>query len=155
VITIDHLAKNTESRKYGATGSTAKLRAANGAVYEVVVVDEFSPAAGGKSALLLKKDRTGGVRALGHKRGDTVAIFDLAAPDAAGRQSFRLEPGLPPALVAAVAASVKLDADVLALDALTPAPSSRRDVMSRMGWGNTRADRALAEWRARQGGTSS
>jgi hypothetical protein len=150
VITIDHLAKNTDSRRYGATGTTAKLRAANGAVYEVRVIDEFSPDDGGKSALILKKDRSGGVRALGHKKGDTVAVFELSAPDAVGQQTVALHPGgqtTPAGASALVTSAAGLAADVTALMALIPPPASKSDVMSRMTWGTKRALDALRAYR--------
>jgi hypothetical protein len=156
VITIDHLAKNTDSRKYGATGSTAKLRAANGAVYEVAVVDEFSPDDGGKSALLLKKDRNGGVRALGYKRDETVALFELSAPDAAtGQQTATLHPGstISGAAAKAAAKAAALAADVAALAALTPPAASKDDVRLRLGWGSARALDALRAWRAQTSGS--
>lgn len=148
VVTIDHMAKNTDSRKFGATGTTAKLRAADGAVYEVAVVAEFSPTTGGRSALMLRKDRSGGVRALGHKRGETVAVFELTAPDAkSGGQTWTLTPGTA-APSPAIAAAAAVLADVASLNALTPPPSSKADVMQRMSWGTTRALDALRAWRA-------
>lgn len=148
VLTVDHFAKNAESRRYGATGSTAKLRAADGAVFEVAVVSEFSPTTGGRSALVLRKDRQGGVRALGYARGDNVAVFTLSAPDAStGVQSWTLTPGTAAPSPAAAAAASQL-ADVAALAALTPPPSSKADVMARLGWGTKRALDALRAWRA-------
>jgi len=155
VVTIDHLAKNSDSRRYGATGSTAKKRAVNGAMYEVVVVDEFSPDDGGKSALILRKDRTGGVRALGYQRGQTVAVFEVMAPDPKTRQqAWHLHPGTPATATATAAATkvAALAADVLALDQLTPPPTSKTDVMARKGWGTVRALAALNAWRAQAGG---
>ena len=153
VITIDHLAKNIVSRDFGATGSTAKKRAVDGAMYQVVIVNEFSPTSGGQSALLLKKDRTGGVRALGYKRDQTVAHFEVNAPDAqTGVQTWALHPGptnVPsPAAVKAAAKAAQLPADVTALDGLTPPPKSKEDVMARMKWGTVRALAALNAWRA-------
>lgn len=127
VVTIDHLAKNSDSRKYGATGSTAKKRAVNGVMFEVVVVDEFSPDDGGKSALILRKDRSGGVRALGYKAGDTVALFEVTAPDPTTQtQTWILHPGTPvTAATTALTKAAKLAADVAALTGLTPPPRSK------------------------------
>ncbi|GAA2181951.1 hypothetical protein GCM10009847_25610 [Leucobacter tardus] len=156
VITIDHLAKNTESRKYGATGSTAKKRAADGAVYRVQLVKarEFSPTTGGASELVLVKDRRGGVRALGVKTGDVAARFELDAPDPkSGRQGWQLVPGDPRPTPETVEA-VKLATDVDMLRQLDPPPSSKADVMARMNWGSARALAALREWRAPGGGDS-
>ena len=152
VITIDHLAKNVVSRDFGATGSTAKKRAVDGAMYQVVIVNEFSPTSGGQSALLLKKDRTGGVRALGYKRDQTVAHFEVNGPDRqTGVQTWALHPGstnVPTAAAAKAAAKAgQLSADVTALDGLTPPPKSKEDVMARMKWGTARALAALNAWR--------
>lgn len=152
VVTIDHLAKNTESRKYGATGSTAKKRAADGAVYRVQLVKgrEFSPTTGGANNLLLEKDRRGGVRALGLKTGDVAARFELDAPDAQAQQNWRLVPGNPgPTRIQAKA--IELAGDVEELRSLDPPPKSKLDVAKRMEWGHRRALDALQEWRKEQG----
>jgi hypothetical protein len=87
VLVIDHTAKNANSQLYGATGSTAKKRIVDGAYLEVKIVDEFDPASGGQSALCLKKDRTGGIRALGIKSREQVVRFKvgpLSGADSSG-----------------------------------------------------------------------
>lgn len=61
-ILIDHMAKNETSRAFGATGSTAKSAAINGAYYRVSTMDAWSPSTGGASKLEVVKDRPGGVR---------------------------------------------------------------------------------------------
>ena len=115
------------------------------------VIDEFSPDDGGKSALILKKDRSGGVRALGYKKGETVAVFELSAPDAGGQQTFTLRPGgqtTPAGATVLVTSAAGLATDVSALMALIPPPASKSDVMSRMTWGTQRALDALRAYRA-------
>lgn len=148
VLTIDHFAKNSESRNYGATGTTAKKRAVDGVMYEVRIVDEFSPDKGGRSALLLRKDRNGGVRALGVRTGEVAASFALSAPDGerGGRQRWSLTPG-GPVLSREQIEGLRVDADVSQLEKLDPPPSSRRDVMGRMKWGTARAGAAYAAWK--------
>lgn len=146
VITIDHLAKNAESRGYGATGTAAKKRAVDGVMYEVRVRDEFSPAEGGRSDMHLVKDRSGGVRALGVKRGAVAFTFHLSAPDRDGRQKWTLAPGTPEPS-AQEKKDARLTADVMTLSLLELPPKSKNDVMARMGWGSGRALAALKEWR--------
>ncbi|MGN7704079.1 hypothetical protein [Cellulosimicrobium sp. 22601] len=116
VLSIDHLAKNTASRAYGATGSTAKKRAADGVLIEVSKDADFDPTSGGKSTLTLKKDRAGGVRALGVKTDKPVAHFDLSAPDAAGLQTYTFR-----APAAPTKSSAYLDVRALAAAALDAA----------------------------------
>lgn len=148
-ISIDHQAKNAESRSFGATGSTAKKRAADGAVYKVRVVKgrEFSPSTGGVSELLLIKDRRGGVRALGVKTDDVAARFELDAPDPkTGLQAWRFFPGASRPTAEQVE-TLKLMGDVQLLEQLVPPPKSKRDVTGRMKWGDDRALNALREWR--------
>jgi len=147
VLTIDHLAKNNESRKFGATGSTAKKRAVDGALYRVQIAEgrEFSPPIGGASDLLLVKDRRGGVRARGIKTGEGAARFELGPRDENGRQAGRFIAS-PPA-VRQVGIADKLTADVEQLRQLDPPPRSRDDVRERLEWGTARAGRALKEWR--------
>lgn len=152
VVTVDHLAKNAESRGYGATGTAAKKRAVDGAMYEVRVRDEFSPAEGGRSDMHLVKDRSGGVRAQGVKRGAVTFTFHLSAPDRDGRQKWTLTPGTPEP-TAEEKHAAKVSADVMLLDRLDPPPKSKNDVKARMSWGSDRAQVAWKEWRAvRQNG---
>ena len=68
VITIDHLAKNSDSRSYGSTGTAAKKRTVGGAYLRVVVEEQFAPGRGGSCRLTITKDRPGGLRA--HRRAE-------------------------------------------------------------------------------------
>lgn len=78
VIAIDHLAKGEGSRKYGAGGTMAKKRAANGAYVRVENIRPFAPGAGGKSVLKIGKDRPGDLRAnSGPGNNPLAATFDL------------------------------------------------------------------------------
>jgi hypothetical protein len=159
VLVIDHMAKNVVSRNYGSTGSTAKKRQVDGVMFEVVVVNEFSKTDGGKNAMILRKDRNGGVRGLGYKKGDTVAFLEVTAPDpTTGQQGWVLHTGTPvtastSAAVASAMAATALAIDVAELDKLSAPPKSKTDVMARMKWGTDRALAALNAWRAQQAGT--
>lgn len=63
VITVDHMAKNANSRQFGAGGTIRKKAAVNGASYEVSLSGPgFTRALGGRAKLTLKKDRPGGIR---------------------------------------------------------------------------------------------
>lgn len=62
VVTIDHLAQNSESRTLGPTGTLAKKRAIGGTMLRVVVDDQFTPGAGGTAHLYITKDRPGGLK---------------------------------------------------------------------------------------------
>lgn len=63
VIVIDHLAKNTESRAMGSTGTAAKKRAVGGVSMRVTIQNQFTPGRGGSCTLTIAKDRHGGLRA--------------------------------------------------------------------------------------------
>lgn len=81
VIAIDHMAKGEGSRSYGAGGTMAKKRAANGAYYRVENLKAFAPGQGGKSVLRIVKDRPGDIRANSPRVGrgaPEAATFDLA-----------------------------------------------------------------------------
>ncbi|MCT2041929.1 AAA family ATPase [Pseudoclavibacter alba] len=82
VIAIDHVAKNTESNQYGATGTAAKKRAVNGAQIRVVGAEPFAPGKGGASHLYVTKDRNGGLRAVAKRepgeRQEYVGTFTLS-----------------------------------------------------------------------------
>ncbi|MGV0991179.1 MAG: AAA family ATPase [Mycobacterium sp.] len=72
VVSIDHLAKNAESRKMGPGGSYAKVRAVDGTMVRVFKVAHFIPGQGGVSSLWIHKDRAGN------------ALRETAAPDVDG-----------------------------------------------------------------------
>lgn len=150
VVTIDHLAKGHDSRAYGASGTMAKKRAANGAYYEVRNVIPFTPSGGGRADLLIVKDRPGSVRDSSPREGKRprAASFSLTKRENEEPHwqfhSPELAPVAPPSRVMDVQA-VELDVDKLR--ALSPAPKSKSDVMSRMKWGSERALKALRRFR--------
>ncbi|WP_448231294.1 AAA family ATPase [Microbacterium lacticum] len=82
VITVDHMAKNANSRAFGAGGTIRKKAAVNGASYEVSLAGAgFTRSLGGRSYLRLKKDRPGGVRDRSPAEKDPlVAEFVLSPP---------------------------------------------------------------------------
>lgn len=62
VVSIDHLAKNSDSRSMGSGGTFAKKRAVGGSSLRVVVSESFTPGRGGSAYLYINKDRPGGLR---------------------------------------------------------------------------------------------
>ncbi|MDZ8202086.1 bifunctional DNA primase/polymerase [Microbacterium sp. SSW1-59] len=150
VVTIDHLAKGHDSRAYGASGTMAKKRAANGAYYEVVNVITFTPSGGGRADLRIVKDRPGNVRDNSPRDGKRprAASFGLNR-DAQDQPQWRFfapqdAPVKPPTRSLEVQ---MVESDVDKLRALDPAPTSKRDVMARMKWGGPRALEALRQYR--------
>lgn len=143
VVAIDHLAKNSDSRAMGATGTAAKKRAIGGAMLRVSVADAFTPGKGGASHVTIAKDRHGGLRS--HRpTGDREPIaatfrmssdFDqpwaLIAPTEGARNPTEAAP----------------EDDVASIAALDPAPTSVRDARSRLKWNNQRASRAFRDWK--------
>ena len=144
VISIDHLAKGHDSRAYGATGSVAKKRSIDGAMYRVDLVQPFARGKGGKARLHIVKDRPSGVREVSPQgeKSPEAATFELTSILTATDWKF-WAPGKrdEPAKVGPLA-----DVDVLA--GLTPPPTSKRDVMDRLGWGSDRSATALRLWRS-------
>lgn len=147
VVAIDHLAKGHDSRAYGASGTVAKKRAVDGALYRVELARPFAPGAGGKARLLLVKDRHGGVREVSPRgaKQPEAATFELIArgdatdwrlwaPGGAEKEDDATKEGTAPS-------------DVEALLHLDPPPSSKRDVIARTGWGSDRAAVALRLYR--------
>lgn len=147
VVVIDHLAKGSESRAMGSTGTAAKKRAVGGVSLRVTVADQFTPGHGGAAHITIAKDRHGGLRA--HRpTGDREPLaatfrlyppehhkrFDVIAPE--GGQRNPLE-----------AASRE---DLARLAALDPPPRSVRDVKERLRISSERATSALREWRRNQ-----
>lgn len=143
VVAIDHLAKNTESRAMGATGTAAKKRAIGGTMLRVVSPEGFTPGKGGVAHITIAKDRHGGLRA--HRpTGDKEPLaatfrmssdFDepwvLIAPTEGARNPTEAAP----------------EDDVASIAALDPAPTSVRDARSRLKWNNQRASRAFRDWK--------
>lgn len=163
VLVIDHLAKGTESRTLGPGGTAAKRRTIGGVSLRVTVNEAFTPGKGGSAWLTVNKDRHGGLRqhcpaggkepSAGLFRLDPHASLDgvlepiIRAPAEGDR--------VPVNFGIAVSDSGRVSDDVAALDALDPAPTSKRDVQDRMGWGGSRANAALKAWRDREDGGGS
>ncbi len=145
VVGIDHLAKNTESRQMGATGTAAKKRVVGGTALRVTLAETFTPGKGGAAHVAIVKDRHGGLRA-NRPTGDREPIaatfrihnehhserFVLIAPDNGDRNPTEAAP----------------PADVEALQALDPPPSTVEDARSRMRWQKARALKAMRAFRA-------
>lgn len=151
VICIDHLAKNAESRAHGSTGTAAKRRAIGGTSIRVKVADTFVPGHGGSAHLLIHKDRHGGLRE--HSpREDSESIggtFTMTV-DAAGGTSWKVAA---PAMTDRNPDELPALADVEAVAALDPAPTSVEDARGRLRWRKPRATAAVREWR-KQGSES-
>lgn len=141
VVLIDHLAKNTESRQMGPTGTTAKRRAIGGVSLRVKVDEPFTPGVGGRAVLTVNKDRHGGVRAVCEAPDGAGEVFaGTFVLDSSGVQmSWAIH------APAGRVGSNRTSADLAALLKLDPAPSSVRDVKRRMDWGS---NRAAAAWKA-------
>lgn len=147
VLGIDHLAKGTESRTSGPTGTAAKKRAVGGVSVRVTLKDPFTPGRGGAAALTIHKDRHGGLRqhCPAPDGGEAYAgTFILKAHDDGTTSWHITAPERGDRAPSGVA-----DADLEALEQLDPAPSSVRDVKTRLSWRTERASAALKEWRSR------
>lgn len=157
VVTIDHVAKNLDSAKFGATGTQAKKRSVNGSMIRVTVKRAFAPGRGGRADLTIVKDRPGGLRAVSEERGGgrepQAAAFELTEK-AAGQLGWAFwEPDLTSPAVTVAAASFGVSmagADAAQLATLSPAPTSVRDVRERMVWGTERASQALRSFREKE-----
>lgn len=146
VVAIDHLAKNTESRASGPTGTAAKRRAIGGVSIRVAIKDQFVPEHGGSAWLTVNKDRHGGLRQ--HcPRGDrepSAGLFTMRSEADRITWNIKAPKDSDAADIAGVGAS-----DLAALDALDPPPESVRDVKERLRWRSDRATEALRVWRSR------
>jgi hypothetical protein len=145
VIVIDHLAKNTESRAAGPTGTNAKRRAVGGVSLRVVLKDPFTPGRGGAAALTVHKDRHGGLRrACPTPKGGEAYAGTFIIEESEGIASWRIaaprNDDKPPGDASAE--------DIEALNQLNPPPESVRDVKERLNWGSDRAAKALQQWRS-------
>jgi hypothetical protein len=140
VIAIDHVAKNTESKAQGPTGTAAKARAAGGTMLRVTVKDAFTPGHGGAAYLNVKKDRHGGLRS-NSPRGDKEPLGG----------TFKLFPDGDFAVFAANdgerTPSTVPAADLAAMQAMDPPPTSVRDVKERLSWSSDRATSVLRVYR--------
>lgn len=146
VLLIDHLAKNTESQAFGATGTAAKKRVIGGISLRCTAIKPFKPGEGGIAQLTINKDRHGGLRAASPSEDREPLAAKFILTDRGGDLTWRF--AAPEVGERAVIGGV-VEADVQALCELTPPPRSQRDVKERMGWGSARALETLAEWRRR------
>ena len=144
VLVIDHLAKGSESRAMGASGTAAKGRAVGGLSVRVTIKEQFAPSRGGSCTLAIKKDRHGGLR----KHRDPTDREPLAG-------TFKLNPDgatYPWSMYAPLdgernpgeAADAALVDRLLALDELPATVAEARQVLSCQ---NAEAGRALKEAR--------
>lgn len=148
VICIDHLAKNAESRSYGATGTAAKRRAIGGVSIRVVIADAFTPGRGGACHLTINKDRHGGLRQhcpTGDKE-PLAGTFTLSTDSRTGTTAWAVRaPSDGDRNPSEMAASE----DVEAVAALDPPPATVEEARTRLGWRKQRAALAVREWRKR------
>jgi len=145
VLCVDHLAKNSESRAMGSTGTAAKKRAVGGVSLRVTIADQFAPGHGGSAHVTIAKDRHGGLRQhCGNADREPLA----------GTFVMRVDDTGPSWHIAAPAdgqrnpAEAPEQADLDALAALDPAPASVRDVADRLHWKWKRAGDSLRAFRA-------
>lgn len=105
VIAVDHLAKNPDSRAHGPGGTIAKRRAVGGVSIRVTARRQFVPGKGGSAALIVNKDRHGGVRkhCPAGEREPLAGTFVMDPADAHGAVRWRV---LPPLDIVGPAASL-------------------------------------------------
>jgi hypothetical protein len=153
VVVVDHLAKNPDSRRFGATGTLAKLRAVDGAALRVTARLPFAPGRGGSALLSVVKDREGSVREFAqgrdgqqsagmfrlHQRGDALS-WSVSAPDADDLHDPDVNRGGRPPVADA-------DEDAATLDLMQPPPTSIAEAQRRMNWGHARAKAAYTVYR--------
>lgn len=166
VLLLDHLVKSEDGGLW-PIGSQRKRAAITGTQLVADVIDPFSETKNGAVALKVAKDRHGArearsVASYVQFQHPIESIIDM--PD--GTREIVLSKALTVELGPgrttqqaqadkAAKAATALDLDVSSIDQLTPAPTSQRDVIKRMGWGGDRAMAALREWRNRQPGGAS
>jgi hypothetical protein len=153
VLAVDHLAKNTESRASGPTGTAAKRRTVGGISLRMTTAETFVPDKGGSAHLAINKDRHGGLRRhcppsdAGSKE-QYAGTFVLEYLDGELSWSVRAPRDVPEQPLLGVSPD-----DLAALDALEPPPSSVKDVKARMRWRTDRAADVLRAWRSRRSPT--
>ena len=155
VLAIDHLAKNTESRLSGPTGTAAKRRTVGGVSIRVTVAETFIPGKGGSANLTGNKDRHGGLRrhcppADAGAREQYAGTFVLDYDDETGALGWSVKAPRDVPEHPVLGAS---KADLAALDALDPEPTSVRDVKERIRWRTDRAAESLKAWRSQRSRT--
>ena len=141
VILIDHEPKSDGAAEYGASGTMAKKRAIDGALYRVKVKQTFAPGKGGKASVTSLKDRHGQVRKhLEPVREPLAFTFHLIGGDATDWKLY--------APTSAEVLKVNKTAQLVEeLKALDPPPKSVRDVIARKGWGTDKSGQALKSYR--------
>jgi hypothetical protein len=142
VVGIDHLAKGSDSRAFGPTGTAAKKRAIGGTSIRVKVDSAFTPDKGGSAYLTIHKDRHGGLRRnspSGDREplaGKFVIIGDHVNITAPMRDDRNPDEAADPDDVAAIAE-------------LDPPPTSARDARERLKWRDDRSRKAFKAWKER------
>lgn len=126
LITIDHLAKSSESRAHGAIGTSAKKRTVNGVTYRYTRTRAFAPGFGGKAALRVIKDRVGDIlaNALRDTKEPLSLTFELLPGDAMDWRFYSPQASDAQAMLAQTA---KKDVDLII--SLNLQPASQRDMM--------------------------
>ena len=143
VVGIDHLAKGTDSRAFGSTGTAAKKRAIGGTSIRVKVDSAFTPDKGGSAFLSINKDRHGGLRRhspSGDREplcGKFVIIGNQVNISAPMRDERNPDEAADPDDIAAIAK-------------LAPPPDTIKDARERLGWRNDRAGKAFRAWKKEQ-----
>jgi hypothetical protein len=95
VLVVDHLAKGSDSRQFGPTGTAAKSRAVGGSSIRVTAEVPFKPGEGGKAKLELFKDRHGGVRRQFPKSQPKPVVGTFILTQEGGDNlSYSIDPGL-------------------------------------------------------------
>jgi hypothetical protein len=90
-VIADHVAKSSETRGRWARGSGAKMGRYNGASYEIVLGESYTPTKPGHVRLKVSKDRNGGVGAI----GTTVFELHFSPRDFGGTEAMWKEPPAP------------------------------------------------------------
>ena len=142
IAVVDHLAKNTQSRAFGASGSAAKQRSPGGSVIRVTVVEEYAPGRGGASLLEVWKDRNGGLREYCPPGRNPAAGTFRLWPEPGEQVSWSIEPPTGHEKPSAQAAAEN-DAQILVDMGLDPHSTSYRQVKEKLNWGSDRARFAL------------
>lgn len=146
VVIIDHLAKNTDSKAAGPTGTAAKRRAISGVAIRVKVNEQFVPGNGGSAWITVNKDRHGGLR-MHCPRGErepSAGLFQLTSHGERLTWNLRASSSSDAAEILDV-----FRADLAALDELDPPPTSVRDIKERLHWRSEKAADVLRVWRSR------
>lgn len=157
---LDHMVKSDDGGLW-PIGSQRKRAAITGAQYVAEVAVPFSKTADGMVALKVAKDRHGAREARSvashvqfvHQASTTPTLSGVrVVPSEA--LSVLLESGKGGAQVIAdkaARAAQALDADVAAIDKMTPPPKSYREVKTAQGRQDKRAQAAMRERRSRRG----